>query len=79
MWQDWVFSIGQWGFTLALLPSLLGKSIMPKFTCAMTATILTSFVVCFATLDFNVSAWSTLATTLSWWALLIKAIIKERR
>ena len=77
MWQDWIFSIGQWCFSIALIPSIIGKSVIPISTSGLTAVVLTSFVVAFFTLNLTCSAWSTTVSALCWWILLVKAVLSK--
>ena len=43
MWQDWVIAACQWGFALALLPTLFGDR-KPEVSTALVTAILASVV-----------------------------------
>ena len=69
-WQDIVFSIGSWVFALALVPSILSKTDKPALSSSLlTASILTLYVVTYASLEFVTSAISGGAVAIAWWIL----------
>ena len=69
-WQDWIFTIGQFIFVLALIPSIKGKDKPAFITSLITTIILYSFSATYITLGlwgsglfagFNATAWAILA------------------
>jgi len=64
--------VGGFGFAIALVPTIISKQKPTKVTCAMTGTILTSYVVALATLGLLLSAIATGITAIMWWILLIQ-------
>lgn len=68
-WQDIVLSIGNVVFSVALLPSVFGKSKPAFSTSLMTGTTLLVFAVVYASLDL----WVAMSVTIigaSLWLLL---------
>ncbi len=72
IWQDVLIMIGGFGFAIALIPAVWGRAKPPKSTCLLTATILTSYIIAFATLGLWLAAISTSLTAMMWWILLIQ-------
>jgi hypothetical protein len=68
-WQDLVYSIGQWVFIVALLPSVFSKN-KPAFVSSLTTgTVLLVYVFTMASLNLWVSSASTSITCLVWYIL----------
>lgn len=61
-WQDWVLSIGSCFFTIALIPSVIGRD-KPAFSTSLS----TGFVlIVFAAVYFTLALWiATFTTTLN--------------
>lgn len=69
-WQDWIFTIGQFIFVIALIPTIRGKDKPAFITSLITTIILFSFAATYTTLQLwgsalfaslNASAWGILA------------------
>ncbi len=65
-WQDTVISIGQFAMVSALVPTIRGKAKPPLSTSLLTASVLLSFCVAFATLGLWLSVISSAAATAAW-------------
>jgi len=76
IWQDILMMIGGFGFAIALIPSVTGKSKPEKSSCAITGMILTSYVVAMATLGLILSAIATWITAVMWWILLFQRRVR---
>lgn len=76
-WQDIVMVIGQIGFFIALWPALFDrKRKPPPSTCIMTAIILTSYMVCFASLGLKFSPIMQSLVALQWYILFYQGVKK---
>ena len=72
-WQDFVLSVGQAFFALALVPAVFGLAKPPRSTGFVTGAILVLFSFTFATLNLAWSAVSSLLTGALWlWLWLQK-------
>ena len=69
MWQDYVIAIGSWLFIIALIPTIISKEKPALTTSLLTASVLTSYVLCFSSLGMLMSAISGAGTALCWWIL----------
>jgi len=77
-WQDVVFSIGQWIFIIALLPSVFGKD-KPAFSSSViTGSVLGVFALTFATLSLWVSAFSTTLVSITWFVLAVQKYLIQK-
>jgi len=76
IWQDLVMGIGAWMFSIALIPAIRSNSKPPVSTSLLTAGILSTYVVCMATLGLTLSAVSTGATATCWWVLFVQKLKK---
>ena len=65
-WQDWVISTVGWSFSLALLPSVLGKFKPAKLSCAWTGLGLLVVAVAMATLNLWLSCASNILCGSLW-------------
>ena len=74
IWQDILMAIGGVGFSLALIPSVIGEHKPEKSTCAITGGILTSYVVAMATLGLFFSSIAIGITATMWWVLLYQQV-----
>jgi len=79
--QDWVLSVCQWAFLIALIPSILGRNKPEFWTSFSTATLCTIVAVTYATLELWVSAVSAGLVALGWSVLTVQATFPptERR
>jgi hypothetical protein len=70
LWQDWVFTVGELVFSIALIPSLVSKYDKPdRWTCGITTMVLWVFVPAYWSLELDFATWSgVLAATL--WTIL---------
>lgn len=72
MIQDYIFAGGSVLFIIALLPALTAKDKPPRFTCALTAGVLSLFAVAQATLSLWFAAGTTAILALIWSLLTIQ-------
>lgn len=72
VWQDIVLMAAGFVFAPALFVSIVRKVKYPLATSLPTAIALTIFVVCYATLDLFLAAWSTGLTAACWYILVIR-------
>jgi hypothetical protein len=72
IWQDIVIMVSCFGFAIALIPSIRGKAKPAKSSCAITATLLTTLAVCFATLGLWLSFISEITSIVAWLILLFQ-------
>lgn len=72
-WQDIVIAVLQFGFALALIPSLRAPQKPAYATCILTAAGLTVIAFCFLTLDLWLSATGTGSAAVGWWLLVIQS------
>lgn len=68
-WQDIVLTAGSWVFTIALLPSILGKDKPPLTTSLLTGSILAIYTFTYATLSFWLTTASTGVLCIAWFIL----------
>lgn len=67
IWQDWVIMIVQWGFILALVPTIRERHAKPPLTtCVMTVVGLVAMAICFATLGMWASVLSLSVMAVLW-------------
>jgi len=74
IWQDLVISIGVIIMIVAMFPSVCGHNKPAKETSLITAIVLTSYIVCFATLGLWFSCFTEAILTIMWYALFIQVI-----
>jgi len=79
IWQDVLLAVGGFGFSLALIPTIKGKSKPAWTTSLMTGIILSSFTVAYATLGLWLACVSTTITSGCWFTLLFQAVRKENK
>ena len=72
IWQDIVFMIGGFIFSIALVPSILGENKPARLSCAITGIILAVYCVLYATLGLWLAFSSGMLTSLAWFILLIQ-------
>lgn len=66
MWQDWIITIGQALFIVALVPAVLAKEKPPLLTSLLSAAVLFVFGIVYITLSFWFAALSTTGTGVLW-------------
>jgi len=77
IWEDMVLMCGGFGFSLALLPSVIKKTPMPILTPLITAVILTSYLAVYFSLELWLGFISGALTAAMWWFLLYIAVKKR--
>jgi hypothetical protein len=75
LWQDWVFTVGNIIFAVALLPSVFGKNKPEVTTSLMTGVVLLIYSFTQFTLSLWFSSFTTLITACIW---LLLAFQKKR-
>lgn len=73
-----MLSVGSWVFTIALIPSVLSKDKPALSSSAMTAVVLTGYVVVYITLSLWAAA-STLLVAGMWYTLAVQKVILDRK
>lgn len=79
LWQDWVFSVGQWVFILALLPSVFGKDKPALSTSLMTGTVLAIFALTYITLSLLLAGISTSLSSAVWFVLAVQKYLADKK
>ena len=78
-WQDWVFSLGQVIFLIALIPTLKGKN-KPEFsTSVITSVILAVFALTYFTLNLIFSTLSSIAMSAAWATLAYQKYLQDKK
>ncbi len=72
IWQDILMMIGGFGFSIALLPTVLSRGKPAKSSCLITGSILATYVLALATLGLWLSAGATALTATMWFVLLFQ-------
>ena len=72
MIQDYIYTAGSILFILSLLPALKAKEKPPRFTCALTGSVLYVYAINGYTLDLYFTAITTLVTAAVWTVLLFQ-------
>jgi hypothetical protein len=76
--QDWVFTLGSFIFSIALIPAIASKTDKPPIkTSAPTALVLYAFCWCYLTLGLYLSFVSGLLTAILWTILFLQKIKNE--
>lgn len=79
MWQDYVMSVGQVLFIIALLPTIFDRNNKPPLsTSALTSSILFTFAFCFYTLGAKYSCVTSLGVAIVW-AIIFFQKLKSNR
>ena len=68
-WQDWIFSIGNFIFAAAVIPTIIGKDKPALATSIVNTSFLVLFIVAFASLQLWLSAFASSLTTTAWFIL----------
>lgn len=76
MWQDYVFAVGIWGFTLAMLPAIRAKEKPPISTSVLTVGFFLLFVAAYASLGLIYAAISEAFATIPWLVVLLQKLKK---
>jgi hypothetical protein len=76
-WQDVVIGAGQAAFVVALLPTVFGPSKPDKYTCLLTAVVLSVFVPTFWSLGLRWGPVTCAMAAILWWILYGQAVIAE--
>ena len=71
-WQDIIFSIGQWVFIIALIPSVVSKDKPALSSSLMTGSVLAVFAFTYFTLSLWMSGASTILVAAIWFILAIQ-------
>jgi hypothetical protein len=71
-WQDWVFSVGQLVFLVALLPCIIGDNKPEWSTSLITAITLSFFAYTYTTLRLTCSALTAALVAGAWWVLFVQ-------
>lgn len=77
--QDWVLSVCQWVFIVALLPSIFGPRKPAMATSLITGGTLAAMAVTYATLELWIATASTAAVSVGWFVLAAQVVTLNRR
>lgn len=69
LWQDWVFSVGQIIFVIALIPTIKGKDKPALSTSFITGAILLAFAFSYMALSLLFSTVTSIVMSLSWFLI----------
>ena len=72
IWQDWVIMVCNFGFSLALIPTIRGHHKPKLSSCIITMTLLVIMVICFASLNLWFSAISGVLSVVAWVILAVQ-------
>ena len=75
IWQDYVFSTGNFAFAAMLIPSLISDKKPHWFTSLFTSLLLYLFSYCFLTLKLSLTFIALLVSASCWMALFIQSMI----
>ena len=78
-WQDWILSIGGLLFWIALIPTIRGREKPPIFTSALTAAVLTVFLVPYVSLHLWLTSISGTLSAACWWILMAQVMLRNRQ
>lgn len=78
-WQDLVFSIGNWMFSVALIPTILGKEKPALSTSTVNSVVLFIFGFAFTTLSLWLSAASISLNGILWAILAFQKYRKDKK
>lgn len=70
--HDLIFFIGSVGLCLALIPALKHKIAAPRWTAAITATVLAIFAINYATMGFPLSTIALAGQALLWFLVMLR-------
>ena len=72
MWQDWIISLSQVSFIVALLPSIVSKDKPNLITSVITSFFLFLVSACFYSLNLYASTVFTLLSGIAWAILAVQ-------
>jgi len=75
MWQDYIFSIGNFAFAVMLIPSLISDKKPHWLTSLFTSLLLYLFSYCFLTLKLSLTFIAMLVSASCWMILFIQSVI----
>lgn len=78
-WQDIIFAIGGFIFSLALIPTIKAKEKPALSSCALTGTILAIFSFSYASLGLWGAFVSNSLTSMCWFILTTQVVLREKR
>lgn len=78
-WQDIVISLCSWAATAALVPTIIGKDKPALSSCLLTAALVTTFGICYVTLDLYSAAASSWLLAGAWLTLAVQQWRKKGR
>jgi len=78
-WQDWIFSVGQIIFLIALIPTLKGKDKPALTTSVVTTIILVVFAITYLSLNLWYSGVSSVAMTIAWGVLAVQKYFQDQK
>lgn len=73
LWQDIVLTVGQFVFSLSLIPTIRAKEKPALSTCVMSAVMLTIYIPTLLSLQMYVSSFATVLVATGWWILLYQS------
>lgn len=78
-WQDLVFTVGQFIFVFALIPSILGKDKPAFLTSLVTTLILFCFALSYASLNLWGSMIGAFINCFAWGILMVQKYLIDKR
>lgn len=72
MWQDILLMVGVFGFSLALIPSVISKAKPARSTCFISSLILASFCGVYASFSLWLALGATALCSAIWFILLVQ-------
>lgn len=78
VWQDIIFTVGGMVFTVALIPSILGKNKPAFFTSIVTAATLTVFSFAYFSLGLMFSSAAVATTSIAWYILAAQKLFQRK-
>jgi 4-hydroxybenzoate polyprenyltransferase len=79
MWQDWVIAACQWGFAVALLPTLFGDRKPEVITALMTAILAAVVALTLFTIPLFWAAIATGSTSVIWFIITAQSVRQKRQ
>jgi len=76
-WQDWVFSVGQIIFLVALIPTIRGKDKPAITTSVITSIILAIFAFTYFSLKLRFATLTSIAMTTAWATLAVQKYLQN--
>lgn len=69
MWQDWLIAFCQWGFAVALLPTVFGRGKPEVATALVTAVLAAVVALTFLTIPLLWAGLATSSTSVLWFVI----------